>query len=323
MKTIKINFAGFWKGFDKEKNFITDVLKDRYNIEISDNPDYAFFMPLDAPFVWTKYDCVRILINGEPYSSNFNAYDYIVGFDDISFQDRYFNYPFCFWPKGERVRKGLSREEALSVLKNKEYFCNLICSHPDGIREEIFKKLGEYKRVENPGKYLNNMDGYTVSYGDEKLNFVKKCKFTICSEGLNYPGFITEKITDAFKSFSIPIYVGSSNIGKFFNEKSFIDANGKTFDEILEIVKRYDSDDELYLQTLMENPLAEENLDLKYKEKFKNFLFNILDQEPEKAFRRIREYQAKWQEGFEKEYRGFYGGFVYKVLKKLHIIKKK
>lgn len=58
MKTIKINFAGFWKGFDKEKNFITDVLKDRYNIEISDNPDYAFFMPLDAPFVWTKYDCV-------------------------------------------------------------------------------------------------------------------------------------------------------------------------------------------------------------------------------------------------------------------------
>lgn len=321
MKTIKINFAGFWKGFNKEDNFITEILKERYNIEISDNPDYAFFMPLDAPFVWTKYDCVRILITGEPYSANFNAYDYVIGFDDISFQDRYFNYPFCFWVGNEPLRKGFSREDALSVLKSKEYFCDFIYSHPNGTREKIFEKLCEYKRVESAGTYLNNMDGYAVGYGDEKMEFIKKCKFTITCESFAYRGFITEKITDAFKSFSIPIYVGSPNIGQFFNEKAFINANGKSFDEILEIVKRYDSDDELYLQTLMENPLLEEGYDVKLQKRFKDFLFNIVDQEPEKAFRRIREYQAKWQEGFEKEYRGFFGSFTYKVLKKLRIIK--
>lgn len=42
-KTIKINFYNFWGGLDKEDNFFTNLLRKKYNVIISDNPNYAFY----------------------------------------------------------------------------------------------------------------------------------------------------------------------------------------------------------------------------------------------------------------------------------------
>lgn len=42
-KTIKINFKDFFEGFDPERNYFTDTLREMYEVEISDNPDYMFY----------------------------------------------------------------------------------------------------------------------------------------------------------------------------------------------------------------------------------------------------------------------------------------
>ena len=39
---VKINFTNFWDNFNIEDNFITDILKTKYQVEISETPDYVF-----------------------------------------------------------------------------------------------------------------------------------------------------------------------------------------------------------------------------------------------------------------------------------------
>ena len=41
--TIKINFKDFWENFDPKNNFFTNILRKKYDVEISDKPDYLFY----------------------------------------------------------------------------------------------------------------------------------------------------------------------------------------------------------------------------------------------------------------------------------------
>lgn len=42
-RTIKINFTNFWEGFNPEDNFFTNLLRKKYNVIISEKPDYMFY----------------------------------------------------------------------------------------------------------------------------------------------------------------------------------------------------------------------------------------------------------------------------------------
>ena len=96
-KKVKINFIGFWSSFDKENNMLINILKDKYDVEISEDPDYLFVSQLDSMFSYMKYDCIRILYTGEEITPDFNCFDYAIGFDFMDFGDRYLRYPFCKW----------------------------------------------------------------------------------------------------------------------------------------------------------------------------------------------------------------------------------
>ena len=51
-KTIKINFSDTEKGyFNNSDNFFLDVLKEDYNIEISDTPDFLFYSCLIIKYI--------------------------------------------------------------------------------------------------------------------------------------------------------------------------------------------------------------------------------------------------------------------------------
>ena len=69
---IKIDFSVFWDGFNKTENLLSDILKERYEIEISEHPDFLIVSVFGQPFSYTDYDCVRILYTGEPLSPDFN-----------------------------------------------------------------------------------------------------------------------------------------------------------------------------------------------------------------------------------------------------------
>ena len=68
MKTLKIDFCGFWGSFKKEKNLFVKILSKHFNVEISDNPDFVICSNRGNPFEYMKYDCVRIMFMGENMS---------------------------------------------------------------------------------------------------------------------------------------------------------------------------------------------------------------------------------------------------------------
>jgi len=89
---IKINYVDFWNSFDKTNNFISRSIEKNFSIEISENPDFLLCSCFGTEH--KKYNCVKIFYTGECQTPDFNLFDYAVGFDHMSFGDRYFRYPF-------------------------------------------------------------------------------------------------------------------------------------------------------------------------------------------------------------------------------------
>ncbi|MDB4926966.1 glycosyltransferase family 10 [Mucilaginibacter sp.] len=110
----------------------------------------------------------------------------------------------------------------------KKFFCNFLYSHHVFYREEFFRQLSKYKKVDAPGKSMKNMQTIDEIYkGDiweRKRQFLADYKFTIAFENCVYPGYQTEKLYDAMLTNSIPIYFGDPFIGEIFNTASFINA---------------------------------------------------------------------------------------------------
>ena len=324
MKRIKIGFSGFWDGFDKTANLLTDILKERYEIEFSDQPDYLIVSVFGQPFSYTSHDCVRILYTGEPLSPDFSVFDYAIGFDNINFPDaygesRYYRYPFCFY-HFDRVKQcsgGMTYYQAKEVLDKKTYFCNFIYGHPSakGEREAIFAALQKYKRVEAAGSFLNNMPGgKVVPFTDAKVEFQRKCKFTIACESISYPGFVTEKIIDPIRAFSVPIYYGNPHIEKEFNKDAMINLQEfSSLEEGIERIIEVDRNDDLYLHMLMAPKLISEDYLEKIYEGLKQFLFRIFDQEKDESYRRLRFYAQKHHEECLGEYAQIYDSPEYHV----------
>ena len=91
MKKIKIDFVDFWRGFDKEHNFIVDTLRQKYEVEITAACDYLFYSAFG--YENAKYDCVKIYFTGENIVPDFNLCDYALGFHYIDFGERYMRFP--------------------------------------------------------------------------------------------------------------------------------------------------------------------------------------------------------------------------------------
>lgn len=282
MKTVKINFMNLYPAFNKQDNVITNILKEKYDVQITDDPDYLIFGCFGLEHI--NYDGIRIFFTGEDVSPDFNFCDYAIAFDRINFGDRYLRFPNFAYRKyiGEAARKHIFTDEEINV---KTGFCNFIYSNNNARpeRADFFKKLSEYKQVDSGGRYLNNIGGPV----DDKIAFQKKYKFSIAFENDISADYTTEKILDAFAAKTVPIYWGNPNVTLDFNPKSFINCNDySNFDEVIERVKEIDNDPELY-RSILEEPIFKDG-EIPYElslDCLREFLFNIFDQPIEKAGR--------------------------------------
>lgn len=301
MKTIKIKFVGFWKGFDYTNQHIYKLLTKHYDVQVVDNdPEYIICSVFGNPYEYCKYPQVRIMYVGENYIPNLNIVDYGICNYPIKLQDRTFYFPFCLDEFGHcEDLQSKDRNYSDNILKEKIYFANFIAGHEseNAIRGNFFKMLdSEYKRVESVGSYLNNQpDGKRVQWdNDSKRQFQKKCKFTLCFESTKHEGFVTEKITDAFYADTIPIYYGSDSVKDIYNEKAFINcADYPNFESVLAKIKELDEDDTKYMEMLRQPIFVNPKFVDDTLESFEKYLCNIFDQPLEKAYRRSRVYAAK------------------------------
>ena len=91
MKKIKLNFADFHPAHDKNNNDFICILRERYDVEISEDPDFLIYSCFGYDHL--KYDCVHIFYTGECFVPDFNQCDYAIGFDRLDFGDRYIRIP--------------------------------------------------------------------------------------------------------------------------------------------------------------------------------------------------------------------------------------
>ncbi len=322
-KKIKIKFVDFWDTFNPEDNLFIQLLKDKYEIELSEQPDYLFFSVFGDENL--SYDCVKIFYTGENQSPDFNLCDYAIGYDYLSFGDRYIRFPYYYFALPE-VDKVLGRDRTFTSenLALKTDFCSFVYSnnYASPEREEFLLKLSEYKKVSSGGKYKNNVGGPVV----DKLKFQLVHKFSIAFENASRTGYTTEKLLESFAAQTIPIYWGDPLIGLVFNEDTFINChNYSSFDEVIERVKQIDADNTLYLK-MMQNPILINTSDTREHkvEQLRLFLWNIFDQPISLAVRYSRYYwQARnikkmrdWRNAYNRSFFGllhrFYKKFIWK-----------
>ena len=151
------------------------------------------------------------------------------------------------------------------IKKDKTKFCNFIYSQDINCRNNFFKKLSKYKRIDSPGRCMNNMKAISMEnsrssrvssdWVKTKLNFLKPYKFTIAFENTIRDGWTTEKLTHPLFVNSIPIYIGNKKVADDFNTKRFINYHDfKNMKEFIEHIKKVDTDDDLWKQYL-EQPI--------------------------------------------------------------------
>jgi hypothetical protein len=289
-KPIRIKFVDFWDDFVPEQSLFYQLLSQRYEIELTDNPDYLFCSVFGDEHL--SYDCVKIFYTGENQCPDFNLYDYAIGFERLTLGDRYFRLPIYYLYANDFAAMQ-AKHEAVS-LDEKEHFCSFVYSNNNASphREAFLNKLNEYQTVSSGGRYRNNVGGPVA----DKLQFQLTHKFSIAFENSSYPGYCTEKLVQSFAARTIPIYWGDEYVGDTFNEGAFINCHRfASWDEVVAEVKRIDSNDALYLQMLQTPALNRPHDDNREAtlQRLTNFFSHIIDQPIDKATRYNRHYWGK------------------------------
>ncbi|MFM8893088.1 MAG: glycosyltransferase family 10 domain-containing protein [Planctomycetia bacterium] len=248
LPTVRLQFAGFWDGFDPADNYFTRLLSRRYRVELHDDPDYVIFSYVGRRRrEFRRFRCVRIFYTGENLRADWSACDWAFTFDHAS-HPRHFrlpHWPFYVDPAG--LVQATDRDPA-AILAGKTRFCAFVVSNPlCRARNEFFRKLSRYKPVDSGGKLWNTL-GYRVG---DKQAFLRDYKFTIAFENESYPGYTTEKIVEPMLVDSTPIYWGDPLVGRDFDTRSFLSAHDSaSLDDLVERVVEVDRNPELHREML-------------------------------------------------------------------------
>jgi hypothetical protein len=273
-RKIKIDFSDFWGGFDKTNNYFYNLLKDDFDVIITDNPDYLFFSIFGNKHL--NYKCKKIFYTGENIAPPLHYCDYSFSFDYLD-DERNYRIPHYLLYDGYYE---LQRPKIIDESLAKRKFCNFVVSN-NGCQERnnFYTELSKYKKVDSGGRFANNL-GYAV---DNKVKFQSEYKFSIAFENNAYrpqhPGYTTEKIMEPMTVNSIPIYWGNPEIGKEFNTKSFINVyDFDSIDSVINYIEYLDNNDKKYLELLNQPWFTDYNIPESNKiENIKSFLYKIFE----------------------------------------------
>lgn len=185
--------------------------------------------------VWVTFE------NRRPPHTN---YDLTLSFDFDTFNETNFYFPLIYQYmdiKGNRstyakhkISPGtamLQRSISKNQLLQKNSFAVSFINNPHPIRLKALSALAEIDKVATYGRYVNN-------YADDKLSISEKFWFSLCFENDLYPGYVTEKVLEAWLSWTIPLYWGNDACG-ILNPKAIINlANFLSMEEFVNHVSK-------------------------------------------------------------------------------------
>jgi len=251
MKTLRLGFADT---FGTAINFFTHVLGQRYEIQRDDeNPEYLIFGDGNFGNSHNRFNgkCKKIFYTGENVRPNYEECSHALTFDHEN-SSRHYRLPLYVLDMYCAVFEGWTDDLLQIKTENRDWekdydrrqFCSFVVSNPrQQMRNAMFELMSQYKKVDSGGPVFNNI-GHVLPREKlhYKVDFLDKYRFNICFENGSYPGYVTEKILNAFQAKTLPIYWGSQTVSRDFNTKAFVNAfDFNTLQEIVAYVTHLDS----------------------------------------------------------------------------------
>ena len=283
-RKIYVKYMDFWPAFRLERFDVHRILKERYEVIFSDYPDYVIFSEFGGQNydIENRINCVKLFLSIENRDPNFANTDYAIGIHYIDKEDRYFRKP-TETHQLTAIQTVYNVTQVKNIDVSKKKFCAWVVSNGGGrVRNLFFDKLSEYKVVDSGGHFRNNVGG---SVGN-KIEFLSHYKFSICMENSKTQGYISEKLVDCFEAGTIPIYYGDDTVLELLNSKSYIHIkNEDEFEEKIELIKKIDNNDTLYQEIIREKIVIDDTRYARELQKYKDFIYHIIEQDKEKAKR--------------------------------------
>lgn len=149
----------------------------------------------------------------------------------------------------ERIRFKLDEINSLHNNFHTAKSAALFARHDKfGTRSEIYYALKNIIQIDCPSLFQHNTP---VEYVDNKIAYLRNYKFNVCPENVDSPGYITEKLLEAFCAGTIPIYLGSTGWLEpdIINPEAVLvwNLNGDNT-EVIQKILRLDQDEAFYQQ---------------------------------------------------------------------------
>ncbi|MEX2176162.1 MAG: glycosyltransferase family 10 [Pirellulaceae bacterium] len=279
MKRLRIAFSDFWRvNFDPCRNFLHRYLRELYDLEFSDTPDVLFYSCFGRQH--RRYKCLKIYYTGENRRPDWHHCDYAITYDHLDHPDHYRLPNYAHSGYGQLQNLVKDQVNAEELLAAKTGFCNFIYSNPNcPPRNQFFRLLSKYKRVDAGGKLFNNLGGPIAGRQKGKMAFIAKYKFTIAFENGSHPGYTTEKLAQPMWAGSLPIYWGNPLVQLDFNPHSFLNYfDYGSQQALVERVIELDQDDRLYAEVLRQPWLHDNRVPAAFeKENVQQFLQRAIE----------------------------------------------
>lgn len=159
-RPIKIKFLDYWSSFyanELDNCLIMRILRKHYDVAVCDDADYVFFSTMGESH-WSVPDkCVKIFQTGENIAPDFNACDYAIGFEWMTYEDRYIRFPNYMFYDADMLHKMEHKHElpdGWNLSEQKPDFCSfMVSNHRNPARNNAFHAISSYKSVDSGGVF--------------------------------------------------------------------------------------------------------------------------------------------------------------------------
>ncbi len=250
---IKLAFSDFGTNVSLERSSFLMLVAENFNIKFCDFDEADFLIYNCFGFRHAQFKKgIKIFFTEENRLPDWTACDYAFTHELLE-TERHMRVP-CYVSRAlhdPHVMKGLMERPLIThddLRDNPRKFCSFVFRNGAcKTRNRFFKKLSQYKKIDSGGVLFNNI-GYRV---EAKAAFQRQYKFSIAFENEAHPGYQTEKLPDALRARTLPVYWGNIEASKEFDSRSFLDYSAfRNEDELIEKIIEIDRNDDLLLEYL-------------------------------------------------------------------------
>lgn len=157
-----------------------------------------------------------------------SKFDHYISFDQDDYRGKNTYFPLFYAElllsgKESIDRRGVAIEDPGQLLKprritlvTKKFVCAFI-SNPEPTRMRALEELSRYGEVEIYGPHTRKPVA-------NKYEIAENFKFMLCFENDLFPGYVTEKLLDAYLCNTVPLYWGDFGRESHINRKALINA---------------------------------------------------------------------------------------------------